>query len=118
MKFKQGNFYSNLHSSVSPHEIKYGDVIKLSNDTFFEIDDIDIEYADNSIADSEIVNLKNNKFTFYGCNGTVIEEIPFNAEFSIFRPLEPVDLQFIDIERINKYNRNIQEKIDRTFENM
>lgn len=116
MKFNQQKFYSTLLSAISPHEILVGDIIKMSNLTLFEIDDITVEYVDLTLVDTnnpEKNNLDNLKYTFYGTNFKDISEIPYNAEFAVFRSVEPVDIQFINFERIEKYNKLIQEKINK-----
>ncbi len=104
MKFKQEKFYLSSTHRVSPHEIEYGHVIQLANGSFIEIDDIDTFFADE---ESEEETLQNTKYTFYGCDGRDIEEIPYNAEFTVFTPLSPVDKQFIDVSKIEADHKKV-----------
>lgn len=84
-------------SMIEANQLQVGDVIALSNDKLFWIDDVDSSFINDEIGklydelplDHE-VKPKDSKYTIYSQDGygdREISEIPHNAKFIVYRLL-------------------------------
>lgn len=85
---------------IIAHKVKVGDVILLSNNRIFVVDDRDEFYKNEKIAklysEHSIVPAQHTKLTFYNATEDIIENIPGEAPVQILKIIENKSFSWTD----------------------